>query len=122
MHCIENDLKTALRRKPAPPGFTAKVLKRIEDNKFDQRAPRRSMPHKLWALAAAALILVVVGTGVFQYQQRIRNRNEAALQRTLTALSIAAVQLDRAEREAFDPIQWERLSRQLTGLQMIDIE
>jgi hypothetical protein len=97
MHQIEDDLKNALSRKPAPPGFTARVLERTGS------AGRRS-PRRVWALAAAASLVLVSGAGIVQYQRYIRARNDAALQRTVAALSIAAAQLDRAEKKAFETL------------------
>jgi len=39
MNHIEDDLKTALRRKPAPPGFAAKVFERIESEDLSKKIP-----------------------------------------------------------------------------------
>ena len=116
MNRIEDDLKAALRRKPAPPGFAAKVSERIENKALSKRAPRRIFGNPLW-MAAAAMILITIGAGVVEYQGHVRARNEAALNRTLTALSIAAVRLDEVEKKAFAPERWERIGRQLTDVQ-----
>jgi hypothetical protein len=115
MYSIEDDLKAALRRKPAPPGFTAKVLDRVGDGSFRKKTNRRFLPNRFWA-AAAAMIIVSVGLGVFAYQRHIQARNEAALQRTLMAFSIAAEQLEKAEMKAFEPKRWERISKHLRNL------
>jgi len=120
MRQIENDLKAALRRKPAPPGFAGRVLERIEDNKFARNSSRRFLPGRSWMLAAAALAVMMVGAVVFEYQRYIRNRNEKAFQNTLAAISIATVQLNRAESKAFEPGRWDRLSKQLAGFEVND--
>ena len=91
MNHIEDDLKAALRRKPAPPGFAAKVFERIENEALHKKAPRGFSRNPFWMAAAASVILAITGTGIYQYH--IRTRNEAALDRTLAALSIAAAQL-----------------------------
>jgi hypothetical protein len=123
MRQLENDLQDALRRRPAPPGFAARLLARIErDASFRTAQPRRPPTRRLWMLAAAAVLMAAVGAGVFEHARRIRVRNEAALQRTLTALSIAATQLDRVERKALSTARWEQLREQLTGLRAIDAE
>jgi hypothetical protein len=120
MNRFEDELKAALRRKPAPPGFASKVLERIDEDTIARNASRRFVPNRLWILAVAAMVAIIAWAGLSAYQQRIRARNEEALKRTLTAISVAAVQLDRAERKAFEPIPWERLSRQLAELEVDD--
>ena len=113
MNRIEDELKAALRRKPAPPGFASRVLERIDDGTYARNASRDFAPNRLRVLAIAATIAIIIWAGVFLFQRHVRARNEAALQRTLNAISIAALQLDRAERKAFEPIPWKQLSRQL---------
>jgi hypothetical protein len=120
MNRIEDDLKAALRRKPAPPGFEAKVFERIESEALGKRTPRRLFRNLFWRAAAAAVILMASGTGIIGYRQYIRMRNEAALNRTLAALSIAAAQLDEAEQKAFEPERWEYISRTLAEIQSAD--
>ena len=120
MKRIEDELKAALRRKPAPPGFASSVLEHIDDDTIARNASRGFVPNRLWILAVAAMAAMIVWAGLSAYQQRIRARNEAALKRTLTAISMAAVQLNRAERKAFEPIPWERLSRYLAELEVND--
>ena len=117
MHRIEDDLKAALRRKPAPPGFAARVLRRIEDSKSSRKPSRHFIIGRPWMFAAAALVLMMVSAGVFEYQRYIRNRNEAAFQNTLTAISIATLELDRARNKAFQPEWLEPL-----GIQPADSE
>jgi hypothetical protein len=118
MNSIEDELKTALRRKPAPPGFTERVFERIENDAFDKHSPRRLFPKRYLIAAAAALFMAAAGLGLLGYRHHIQTRNEAALRRTLTALSIVAENLNRAEKIALDPERWERLNEQLTKLQI----
>jgi hypothetical protein len=120
MHRIEDDLKAALRRKPAPPGFAARVLERIEDSKSLGKPSRHLIIDRPWILAAAALVLMMISAGVFEYQQYIRNRNEAAFQNTLTAISIATLELSRAKNKAFQPEWLELLGRQLVNSEISD--
>jgi hypothetical protein len=63
---------------------------------------------------------MAIGVAVLGYRHHIRTRNEAALNQTLAALSIAAAQLDEAERKAFEPERWERIGWQLTKIQSAD--
>jgi hypothetical protein len=116
MNPIENDLKSALRRKPAPPGFAAKVFEQIEGDALSIRAPRRLFSNPFWRTAAAAVILMAAAAGIIGSRQYIHVRNEEAMNRTLAALSIAAARLDEAEQKAFNPERWERISRALTEI------
>jgi hypothetical protein len=120
MQRIEDDLKAALRRKPAPPGFAARVLERIEDNKSLRKPSRHPIMDRPWILAAAALVLMMISAGVFEYQRYIRNRNEAAFQDTLAAISIATLELDRARNRAFQPEWLEPLGKQLADSEIND--
>jgi hypothetical protein len=120
MNHIEDDLKAALRRKPAPPGLAAKVFERIEGEALNKKAPRSFFRNPFWMAAAAAVIFVTIGAGVLGYQHHIRARNEVALNQTLAALSIAAAQLDEAEKKAFAPKRWELIGRQLAEIQSAD--
>ena len=104
MHPIEDDLKAALGRKPAPAGFSDRLLDRIEGGSSLKPGPKRIFRQRPWVIAAAAMIVMTVLTGVVQYQKNTRTRNEAALQQTLSALSIAAEQLDRAKAKAFESL------------------
>jgi hypothetical protein len=115
MDKIENDLKAALRRKQAPPGFAARVMERIEENKSTGNIFRRFLPGRPWVLAAAALAVMAIGAVVYEYPRYIRSRNEAAFYDTLAAITIVTAQLDRAENTAFEQERWDRLGRLLTG-------
>ena len=118
MNRIEDELKAALSRKPAPPGFASRVMKRIEDRgSYTRNTSLGFMRNRLRILAVAAMAMIVAWIGMFAYQQHVRARNRAALQHTLAAISIAALHLDKAEKKAFETIPWDRLSRQLTELE-----
>lgn len=120
MNNIEDDLKAALRRKPAPDGFAAKVLERVENESARSRIRHRLVFSPLQWFAAAAVIIMAVGAGLIGYQQYVRSRNEAALNRTMAALSIAATQLDEAQKKAFQPDRWDRIQKQLLEIQSGD--
>ncbi len=120
MDRIENDLKAALRRKQAPPGFAARIMERIDEDKSARKVFQRFLPGKPWMLAAAALAVMAIGAVVYEYPRYIRGRNEAAFQNTLAAITIATTQLNRAESKAYEAAQWERLSRQLTAYEAND--
>ena len=113
MNRIEDELKAALRRKPAPPGFALRVMGRIDDGTCAHNTSGGFTPSRIRIFAVAASIAIIVWVGVFSFQRYVHTRNEAALQRTMNAISIAALKLDQAERIAFEPIPWELLSRRL---------
>ena len=115
MDRIENDLKAALRRKPAPPGFAARVMERVEKDKSTGSIFQRFLPGRSWMLAAAALAVIAIGAVVYEYPRYILNRNDAAFYDTLAAINMVTTQLNRAEHAAFEQERWDRLSRQLTG-------
>jgi hypothetical protein len=120
MNPIEDDLKAALRRKPAPLGFADRVFERIKRDAPGKRATRRLFNNPFWRAAVASVILMASGAGIIGYRQYIHMRNEAALNRTLAALSIAAARLDDLEQKAFEPKRWEHIGRTLTKIQSTD--
>jgi len=71
MNHIEDDLKAALRRKPAPPGFAAKVFEQIESEALNKKTPQSFL--RSWAqgafrkeiLAFATAVMLILG-GVMQ--------------------------------------------------------
>ena len=92
---LEDDLKRAMRRVPAPEGFAERVLSRVHE---PRREPRRSW----WRAVAATLLLgsILAGWGV---RETVRRREgERAKEQVLLALRITGAQLARAQREARD--------------------
>jgi hypothetical protein len=67
MNNIEDDLKAALSRKPAPSGFAAKVFERIESEALNKRTPHYffqswlGMAFRNEILALASAIMLVLG-------------------------------------------------------------
>lgn len=111
MDQIESELRAALRRKPAPDGFGARLRARLSRAEAVPSArPSRRLAWPIWALAAT--LVLALGVGFIEHGRRVRERNRAALEQTLTALAIAATQLERAEGQAFS--RWERLGDRLS--------
>jgi hypothetical protein len=116
MHRLDNELKAALTRKEAPAGFARRAIERVErEAPYRSGRPRRPVAQWKWALAAAATLILAVGAGVYEHHSRARHKSEAALEKVVTALSITATQLDRAEKKAFSNLPLERLREQLAG-------
>lgn len=115
MHEMESKLRSALERKAAPPGFAARVLARVESAAGPRAAaPSRLSRARVWAIAAT--LAVAAGLGLLTHERSVARRNRAALEQTLTALSIAATQLDRAQGKALAGAPWERVAERLSQL------
>jgi hypothetical protein len=115
MHEMESRLRSALRRRPAPPGFAARVLSRVQNEATPRPATLSRLPKaRVWALAAA--LAIAAGVGLIEHQRRVDRRNRAALDETLAALSMAATQLDRAQEKALASDGWERAAERLSRL------
>ncbi len=82
MSPFEHDLHEALKPVEPPPGFTSRVMARVE--------ARRARRRFLWA-AIAALLLVTIGIG---YQRELeRRRGLEAKQQLMRGLQITGQQL-----------------------------
>ena|SRR5438067_1081895 len=95
---LENDLRQALRRVPAPEGFAERVRTVILN-----RADEGSQPRRTWWRAVAATLLlgaIVGGWGAHETMQR--REGECAREQVLLALRIAGTQVSRAQHEARD--------------------
>jgi hypothetical protein len=115
MSRLEDDLRSALRRRSAPAGFAARVLAQVETGPAVRAIPKRRIPRPVWALAAA--VVLAMGLGTFQYQrQEVEYRRQVALEKTLTALRIAAFELDRVEQKALSPDRWGQLGESLEAV------
>lgn len=90
---LEDDLRAALRREPAPPDFAAKVLARTVSRK-PRVLPFRRRPATL-AIAAALTLAAVVPPAAYQYHQQ--RRAIEARDQLMVALSITRAQLNQAK-------------------------
>lgn len=88
---FEQDLRRALRREPAPPGFAERLIAQIEQANapLGHPAPRRHRPASWLAAVAAALVLAVAGTQYYAHRQTIAE-GERARRDVMLALQIAA--------------------------------
>lgn len=88
MHHIEDDLKTAFRRKPAPPGFAAKVFERIESEALNKKAPRSLFPSwARWAFRKEILIFASAAVLILGSVMHF-GENQSALANSLTRLKV----------------------------------
>jgi hypothetical protein len=105
---LERELKAALRRREAPPGFAGRVLARVEAEPRPHGWWSRLWPRPLvmrWALAGGLAGLLLVG-GAGEYRRR---QGEIAKARVVLALHIAGAKLNYAQRK----VQEARLPAEL---------
>src|SRR5262245_66323171 len=99
---LENDLRQAMRRVPAPEGFAERVLARVEDRR-SRLSGQAGLPVLHWWRAAVATFLLAAVLGGWGAHETMRRRErERALQQVLVALRIAGTQVARAPRAARD--------------------
>jgi hypothetical protein len=93
---LENDLRDAMRRVPAPEGFAERLLARVKE-------PRREARPQWWRAAAAALLLASIlgGWGVREAVER-RREGERAREQVLLALRITGAKVAHAQHEVRD--------------------
>jgi hypothetical protein len=92
---IEDGLRDALRREPAPVDFAAKVLARTVVSPARGLAWWRR-PVTL-ALAAGLILGALIPTTIFEYRQREERRALAARNQLMAALSITRTRLQQAK-------------------------
>jgi hypothetical protein len=119
---IEDDLRQALRRKPAPPDLAARVMARLNEERaaaptvtpFTARTgtTRSSQDRGLmwpmrWLAAAAAAAVVVTGAAqYYTYQQtvaeaeRVHQDIRVALQITSEKLAVVQRRIDRSVQDS----------------------
>lgn len=93
MNEFDDDLRAALGREEPPPGFTARVLRRVDAETI---RPDRSRPHVIKWAVAATLVAAMAGGAQYQSVQHAREeraRGEAAAAQVLEALRIAGSKL-----------------------------
>jgi uncharacterized membrane protein YsdA (DUF1294 family) len=93
---LENELKNALRRVPAPEGFAGRVLARIGNTEW---RPARS---PWWRAVAATFLLAAIlgGWGAHELTERRQEREgQRAREQVLLALRITGEKVAHAQRE-----------------------
>ena len=93
---LENDLKDALRRVPAPEGFANRVLERVRNE--ERRRPAR---WHWWRAVAATFLLAAIlgGWGAHEMIERRQEREgQRAREQVLLALRITGEKVAHAQR------------------------
>lgn len=103
---IELQLKSVLRRKPAPPDLAERILRNVEGRTAKLRAfpVRRTFPVRWLAAAAAALVLMAAFGWQYEQERQRRIAAEQTVAQLKLALRITARKLVRAERKASQQI------------------
>jgi hypothetical protein len=97
---LEDDLRAALRREPAPEGFAARVLAATAPPKRTVLPFRHSSVFtsgRALAIAAALAVAAVVPAAVYEYRRE--RRALEARDQLMVALSITRVQLHQAREK-----------------------
>jgi hypothetical protein len=94
---FEQEMRSALRRDPAPPDFAAKVLARVAEEESRAKVIRLPIWRRpaAWALAAGISIAAIVPPVVMEYQQRREARALEAKRELLIALEVTRAKLQQ---------------------------
>jgi hypothetical protein len=110
MKPLEDELRSLLRRREPPEGFTDRVMERLA------RRPARRPPFgRAWGrrwvqwAAVAAIVCLLVGAGLAKLQRR--REGEAARVQAMLALHIASAQLNGALRKVVELPPWRAPGR-----------
>ena len=86
---LEDDLRAAMRREPAPPDFAAKVLRKTQVVSLWRRPAT-------WAMAAAIAAAAIIPSA---YEYRQRQRALEAKEQLIAALTITQTQLQHTKEK-----------------------
>ena len=100
MNHIEDDLKAALHRKPAPPGFAAKVFEWIEIEASNKKAPRSFF--QSWVLGAFRKEVLIFASAVVLILSSVMHfgENQSALANSMSRLKVIIDVSSRLNRTA----------------------
>jgi len=93
---LEEELRQALERRPAPPSLKRRLMER----RSRQHTERLRQRTALWQRLAACVVLAGVLGGGFAWRDRAeRRKGEAAREQVLTALRITGHALDEMKSQ-----------------------
>ena len=106
---LEDKLRSALRREPAPEGFAERVLARTRKVSPVKSVGWRSLAALVWRpafrwawVAAAACLVVAAGVLRHQRQERLRQEGELARVQVRQALRLASAKLNEARSRVLE--------------------
>ena len=94
---FEKELRDHLQARPAPAGFTDRVMRRIDGSK-----PRRTWTflwQPAWRWAAVAILLAITALGSLEHERQQRIAGERARQQVLLALRITGTTLNQVQQK-----------------------
>jgi hypothetical protein len=99
---LESELRSAFKRKPAPPVFADRVLERLEHRDMSpgnivSRSPRRLV--RRWLAAAAAMVLLAAGSVDYYRRQQAVAEAERVRKEAMLGLQIAGEKLALVQRK-----------------------
>jgi hypothetical protein len=98
---LDEELRQALRREEAPPGFAERVLAGVRRQEATEpwwrRWTRLHVVALRYATALVLVVAVVIGTWEYQRYRQERREGEAARQQVLLALRITSRKLQYAQ-------------------------
>jgi hypothetical protein len=94
---FEQDMRSALRRDPAPPDFAGGVLARVAALSPPVKVVRMPLWRRpaAWALAAGLSIAAIVPPAVVEYRQRREARALEAKRELLVALAVTRIKFQQ---------------------------
>jgi hypothetical protein len=96
---LERDLRQALQRKQPSPGFAARVLAKLPDERTSPWAHWFHAPALRWATAAALFLVIGMGAiAYYHHHQQELARGRAARQQLMLALRITGAKLQFAQQ------------------------
>ena len=99
---LESDLRTAFKRKPAPPDFAVHVLARLEHRDVSPAGNASRSPHRpvfRWLATAAAMVLLAIGGADYYIRQQTAAEAERVKKEAMLAMQIAGEKLALVQRK-----------------------
>lgn len=105
MNPLDDELRSALRPRDPRPGFSRRVLARIEAESAQKASSRPwlaalagvlRLPRVRWATTAVACLALAIGVVEYRRYQRVKTEGEIARAQVMLALHIASDKLNVA--------------------------
>lgn len=97
MDDFEKELRERLQARPAPAGFTDRVMRRVEQRK--QRRVWTFLWQPAWRWAVVAVLLAITALGGLEHERQQRIAGERARQQVLLALRITSTTLNQVQQK-----------------------
>ena len=109
MSQLEDELKSALRRREPAEDFTQRVLQRMAHpaprSWWDELVILLRPPRLQWVVASVVILVVPFAALEYRHERQVRAQGEIAKQQLILAMRIAGAELHRAQQQV------QRISR-----------